>query len=423
MPALEAARHAMIVFNAGMIAIITLLTGRLFGWAPAFFAAGLLAYEPFLVAHGQVVHLDAPVSGLMAVSMLAAAARWLSGGHVGFLALSALAGGLAFVTKSPSAFLVLAVSVIALIGRPWRDLATARSWFFELVTWATIAGITSFIVWPALFTQPVDTIGRMVSFTLAEGGQPHGPGNFFMGQPVPIPGALFYPVTLIYRLTPVTLLGIAGLVVFNWWRVGVLKSARPAWLLIGLVIAFAIFMNLGAKKLDRYILPAVPLIDVLAGCGLWAAMHALLMRIKNLEGNARLVTAAPFIVLLLQPLSWQSSLPYPLSYYNALLGGGAAAQRMILVGWGEGLDQAAGFINAQPDAASATVGVYYPLTVNFQALLNGTAVSFGPNVTPTYMVDYVNARQRQQIPPQVLGRTPNYSVWINGIEYARVYRL
>jgi hypothetical protein len=189
------------------------------------------------------------------------------------------------------------------------------------------------------------------------------------------------------------------------------------------VIAFGIFMNLGAKKLDRYILPAVPLIDVLAGCGLWAAMHALLMRIKNLEGNARLVTAAPFIVLLLQPLSWQSSLPYPLSYYNALLGGGAAAQRMILVGWGEGLDQAAGFINAQPDAASATVGVYYPLTVNFQALLNGTAVSFGPNVTPTYMVDYVNARQRQQIPPQVLGRTPDYSVWINGIEYVRVYRL
>jgi len=322
MPALEAARHAMIVFNAGMIAVITLLTGRLFGWAPALFAAGLLAYEPFLVAHGQVVHLDAPVSGLMAVSMLAAAVRWLSGGHIGFLILSALAGGLAFVTKSPSAFLVLVVPVVALTGRrPWRDLATARSWFFELVIWAAIAGITSFIVWPALFTQPIDTIGRMVRFTLAEGGQPHGPGNFFMGQPVPIPGALFYPVALLYRLTPVTLLGIVSLVVFNWWRVGVLKSPRPAWLLIGLVIAFAIFMNLGAKKLDRYILPAVPLIDVLAGCGLWAATHAMLMRIKNLEGNTRLVTAAPLIVLLLQPFSWQSALPYPLSYYNVLLVG------------------------------------------------------------------------------------------------------
>ena len=38
-----------------------------------------------------------------------------------------------------------------------------------------------------------------------------------------------------------------------------LRSARPAWVLIGLAIAFIVFMNLGAKKLDRYILPAVPL--------------------------------------------------------------------------------------------------------------------------------------------------------------------
>ncbi|HEX3247617.1 MAG TPA: glycosyltransferase family 39 protein, partial [Chloroflexota bacterium] len=108
MPALELARHAMIAFNSVLILVITLLTGRLLGWWPAALAGVLLAFEPFLVAHGQVVHLDAPVSGLMAVAILAAANRWLSRGQAAFLGLSAVASGLAFVTKSPSAFLVIA---------------------------------------------------------------------------------------------------------------------------------------------------------------------------------------------------------------------------------------------------------------------------------------------------------------------------
>ena len=203
----------MIAFNSLIIALIALLTGRLFGWAPAFFAGGLLAFEPFLVAHGQVVHLDAPVSGLMAVALLAASVRWLSEGHVALLVLSAIAGGLAFVTKSPSAFLVLAFPG----DRRHRSatlagVVAARTWLIGLLMWAGIAGATAFALWPALATQPVDTISRMVRFTLAEGGQPHGPGQL-LSRPARIrPGPLFYPVALLYRLTPVTLLGIVCLV-------------------------------------------------------------------------------------------------------------------------------------------------------------------------------------------------------------------
>jgi hypothetical protein len=95
---------------------------------------------------------------------------------------------------------------------------------------------------------------------------------------------------------------------------------------------------------------------------------------------------------------------------------------MMLVGWGEGLDQAAAYINAQPDGATATVAVYYPLTVNFQALLSGRAVNYSANMSPTYVVDYINARQRNQVPPQVLVKIPEHTVQINGIDYARVYR-
>jgi hypothetical protein len=174
-------------------------------------------------------------------------------------------------------------------------------------------------------------------------------------------------------------------------------------------------MTLGAKKLDRYMVPMIPLLGILGGLGLWLVGSALAARV-------RMLTFALPAILLVQPLQWWMAQPYPLSYYNPLLGGGPTAERLMLVGWGEGLDQAAAYLNAQPDAAQSTVAVFYPLTVNFQALLRGTAVNQGGDNPTTFVVDYVNARQRRQTPRQVIGREPDHIVRINGIDYARIYR-
>ena len=63
----------------------------------------------------------------------------------------------------------------------------------------------------------------------------------------------------------------------------------------------------------------------------------------------------PALCLAILGLSLIAVRPYPLSYYNPLLGGGATASRWLLVGWGEGLDQVAVYLNAQ-DGADATAG-------------------------------------------------------------------
>lgn len=417
MNALEAARHAMIVANAALMAATAVLAARLLGWGPGLLAGGLLAFDPFLVAHGQVVHLDAPVAGFLAVALMAGAIRWF-GSEPGSwpLALSAVAGGLAFLTKSPSAFLVLAIPIVAALGlRPWRGRGLLAQWLRDVLIWGALAGSVALLLWPALATNPVDTFGRLVRFSLQQGGQPHAPGNYFLGQPVPDPGPLFYPLALALRGTPVACLGLACLVLIPWWERRDDRYATRVWVLIGLAVAFVAFMSLGAKKLDRYIVPAFPFLDVLAGLGLWLAGSSVATR-------ARVLALIPLAVLLAQPLQWWASQPYPLAYYNPLMGGGPTAERLILVGWGEGLDQAAAYLNAQPDAAQSTVAVYYPLTVNFQAVLRGTAVNQGREDTSTFVVDYVNARQRRQTPRQVIGVVPDYVVRINGIDYARIYR-
>jgi hypothetical protein len=115
--------------------------------------------------------------------------------------------------------------------------------------------------------------------------------------------------------------------------------------------------------------------------------------------------------------------PYPLAYYNPLLGGGPGAVRILLVGWGEGLDQVAAYLNNQPNPEQQLITVYFPLELNFQGMVAGTVTQFGDDRPVNYVVDYVNAAQREQTPSEVVGLQPAYEVWINGIEYARVFHL
>jgi hypothetical protein len=116
---------------------------------------------------------------------------------------------------------------------------------------------------------------------------------------------------------------------------------------------------------------------------------------------------------------------YPLAYYSPLLGGGAFADRLILVGWGEGLDQVGAWIDAQPrPLGEPTVATSYHRVL--QAQLLGSAVPLEHVRMADYVVPYVNTLQRGDeaaiLAPFLSSSTPEHVVWVNGIEYARVYR-
>ena len=68
------ARRAMIVVNALVLVGIVALAWRLAGFWPALLGGVILALDPFVVAHTQVVHLDGLSAGLMTVS--ARAVTW-----------------------------------------------------------------------------------------------------------------------------------------------------------------------------------------------------------------------------------------------------------------------------------------------------------------------------------------------------------
>ena len=415
------ARRGMIVANALLLVGIVALAWRLIGLGPALLGGIVLALDPFLVAHTQVVHVDGLSAGFMTVAMLSAGVYWWAGGRARYLVLCGVATGLAILTKAPSLVLGLLVPAVALTARfldaaAWPWLRLARS----LVVAGLVGVAVIFLLWPTLWVAPIDSAVQAVRFTLATSAE-HRPGNFFLGQAVADPGPWYYPVAVMFRLSPLALAGLVALGVLLPPR----SLTRPTLLLVLFVVGFVLFLSLANKKLDRYSLPTFPSLDLLAGIGLWTLGSWIAPYLARGRVGVRMQRAAVALATLLLVIGHALPLamvaPYTLAYYNPLVGGGPGAGRVLLVGWGEGLDQVAAHLNAQPNPEQQLIAVYFPLELNFQGMVAGTVTQYGDARPVNYVVDYVNAAQRGHTPPEVVGVVPEREVWINGILYARVY--
>lgn len=416
--ALVAARRAFVVVGSAAIALIALLAWRLAGPLSGALTGLLLAADPFLAAHNQVAHLDATLSGLMAVVFLSAAVVWLRGGELGWLALAGAATGLALLTKAPSIYLL---GALPLLAGWWAIRDGQRPWPARIgrvglgtLLWAAIAVGVCFALWPALRVNPVGTVQKLIQFTSRVGGGEHD--NFFLGQPTDDPGWLYYPIVLAFRLGLGTLGGLALAAALGGSRRQQRSVVGAATLF---VLGFWLMMNLGPKRFDRYLLPLFPLLGLLAAIGWsWAA--------RALQPRGRAIAAgAVALSLVLQLVPTLLVRPYYLSYYNPLLGGGAMAQQEVFVGWGEGLAPVADYLDAQPIVLGApTVASSYHRAI--QAHLDGSAVPLDRVSLADYVVPYVNTLQRgleqDVLGPIVQQQEPLLVIWHNGIEYARLYR-
>jgi hypothetical protein len=421
MDLLVRARIAMVAANAALLVICVALGWRLLGAWPALLGGVLLALEPFLIAHSQVVHVDALSAGFINVAMLAAGVYWWMRGGWGYLVLCGVASGLAVLTKAPSVSLALLIPAVALSA----PLVDREHWtWFRSVRALIVAGalgvVTVFVLWPALWVEPIVSLSRAIEYTINTSNE-HRPGNFFLGKSVVDPGPLFYPVAIALRLAPLTLVGLVALAVLLPPR----RLRTPAILLLVFVVGFLLFLTPLSKKLDRYALPVFPALGLMAGLGFWTLVLWLRRAVGRRRPEMSRVAVAGLIgvMTLGQALPLLTVAPYTLAYYNPLMGGAPAATRVMLVGWGEGLDQVADYLNAQPDAQLQRIAIYFPQVLNFQGMVAGRVSMIGDARPVDYVVDYVNAAQRGQTPGAVRGQTPELVVQINGVVYARVYRM
>lgn len=440
---LVAARLNMILLTAATLVIALWSASRLLGFWPAAIGCLFVAFDPFHIALSRLLHVDGLSSSFGLLSLLAFLNYLHRGQRRLDLVLSGAAASLACLTKSPMLFLIPLVGLLVLIElfnkwRHQRRLARDDLWqaLSPLVIWG-MAGLAVFVLlWPAMWVEPVHTLRRMLGGMLMYADQGHDSLLYFNGAIYEgDPGVSFYPITYLWRTTPVVLVGLlltaVVLLVPRWKLIPAEKRLPVGWLLVFAVL-FTAFMTLGAKKFDRYLLPVYPALDLVAGVG-WVAAARWIRK----KGPTQLTqVAAP--TMLIAATAWQmsgalSSYPYYFSYYNPLLGGTTKAPDVMMIGWGEGLDQAARFLNAQPHLAEqqVTTGVW---STTFSYYYRGEVVPsrFEPGAgvedvwsDSDYYVLYINEKQRGKIPAELTEYLatlePAQVIRINGLDYVFIY--
>ena len=409
----------------GIIAIYVLLRRLVTAWS-AVCATMLVALDPFYLALSRVLHLDALLATFMALSMLSLLVYRRDSSSKRYLVVSAISGGLAIANKSPGLFLLpwlaLVLGTDVLRSERARRRQCALRALADLTRWGGLALLVVFVLWPALWVEPIDTVGKVLSAAIGYAEEPHGSSNYFWFMERPDPGVAFYPVAWAFRTTPGVLLGLLSLSLSR--RAG--RGVRIPWGLGALAVLYGAFMTVGAKKFDRYLLPSVVLLDMLAGVGLgglpgWLGSPSL----RRLEAR-RFAPATLAMVLFLSQagLIWPRQ-PYYFSYYNPVLGGTTLARQILLVGWGEGLERAAAYLNGKPGSErfhvnTAHISQFAPFFVGHTSSANELDLA-----ESDYYVFYWNTIQRHRV-PEALDRfygiqPPEHIVQVDGIDYVWIY--
>ena len=419
------ARRAFALVGAGLVALLGLLTWRLLGPGPALAGGALLAFDPFSIAHAQLVHTDGLLAGLTAAAALCGLVRWGAGGGRRWVVAGGLLSGLALLAKVPAVYLGLAMPLLAVALARRRG---GRELLADLAAWGGVGLATFAALWPSMWpwVNPEWTIRRMIEFARETGGQPDEVGSFFLGQAGGDPGPLFYPVALAFRLTPLATMGLLLLPALGWPVRRLLRGRwGPVFGLLAYAVGFVLFVTAAPKKFDRYALPAVPVLLLLAGLGWWL----LFRRLRPFLAAGPPWAAGAVCLGLLGLWQWTAPAgvsPYYMAYFNPLLGGGPAAARVVMVGNGEGMDQVADYFNALPNVGDLWVAAHSFDLLEAKCRCDGEPLRERAPGNADYLVLYGRRIQLRRwgasLEQYLQEREPVHRIWINGIEMARIYR-
>lgn len=466
---LEASRVFVVLAVVITLVIAFWLSTKLLGLWPALIGFFLIAFDPFHVGLTRVLHLDGLMSSLMLLSVLGFLtyldatlsdrrdrSRWI------YLSISGIAAGLSWLTKSPALFLAPFLALVGLlyilcIWYQQRKFEKQAVWELikAMILWTLIGCAVFVLLFPAMWVIPFRVLEGIIAEATTSAGGGHTTPVFFDGRiitgdpviptfpekykgniyyPLSYLGHRFYPLVYLWRTTPTVLIGLLSLLIGLIAARNEPQVRKKIWIIAALglfSILFLVFMDLGSKKFDRYLLSLFLPLDLLAGFG-----FVMVVRWAREKFEHKVITSVAIfaigLLIFFQIIGTLVTFPYYLSYYNPLMGGGKKAPEVMMIGWGEGLDQAARQLNLLTGSQDLKVLSYYPDGC-FSYFFEGETIHSAPEWDETmqrlassdYAVLYIHQWQRQLPFSEMLDYfselKPVEVITINGIEYAQIY--
>lgn len=427
--AMVAGRAAIGLLTGLLTLLLYGLAKKLLGRWPALIGVVMLALDPYLLGYSRLLHNEIILTLTMTLAALSLL-LWLREERWRWLLLTGVFTGLALLSKSTALLLgpMLAAAALAWVAGTgqWRQPRWWGRMLLGGVVAALIAGLVFWLLWPAMWVDPAAALS--LTFGKLFRDQEAGTGNlgfFWLGQFVQDPGPAFYPVAFLLKATPWLLLGLILNLVFLF--ISKFKTPHSSLFTIPLwffALTYLILMTIASKKSVRYLMPAFPTFCLLAGIGLAQLGDWLKARYSILTARpiiVRISLAAGVIGLMAFAAIYH---PYYFTYYNPALLGWRWAPQTILIGWGEGLDEAARYLNNRP---GQTAAIWYDSLA--QPFYRGQTLPVVPPenlLTADHAVLYLSQVQRDIPNPNLIDyfrryRQPEQTIRLNGIDYAWVY--
>ena len=456
---------------------------RLFGGTVAVLSVAFLAIEPFLLSESRRAHTDALTALFLFLSLL----LWLCylEGDLSRrrdVIFSGISFGLACLTKSHASAFLLFMPLLLVWYIKQRNLSVARLLWSALL-WLMATLSTVLIVFPYMWTRPqfpllCVMVGALLVWSwknISKAGpaqlthralevllglllavigcavaafipiiksmfwaltEVHEFPKVFLGDIRYNPGWLYFPVVVCVWSGLLTL-PLIGFAMSGAWSQRSLKGEKTFRVTVVLAV-FILFYLLGlslvAKKISRYLiifLPAVSLLTVLGGMNIARRFS---------KKWIRLVVFAT--VFALQAVPVLRLHPYYRTYYHPLLSGSWVAENTTCI-TGAGLDLAADYLNAKPNAEKLWVRITW-CCKDFRPYFIGDTLQRHRHTATNsrdfdYDIEYLRDKQlagtipadapeNYQLhgllrPGAKLSRALEHIICLNGINYVWIYRV
>ena len=462
------------------IGVAAVLLYRLFGRWVALIGATFLSFSPLFLAQSRRVHTDALASIFVLLTVLSLLLYCGAPQKRRYLIGSGIAYGLACLAKSNSLILLLWLPICFVLFRNRKE--TWRQFFLRGLgaglCFLSCTLLTVFALWPlfwkptflmfgvcllavtllacrelqkgarqrlTLYLSSVVVVGVVSGYMVRAVWRvfdgvawaittPHNVEHFFLGQVLYDPGGLFYPLVLCINTTPLTLPLAFSACLFLWRKrhqEGYARQFRIALGLVAVVLLFTLCLSLTSKKFSRYLLPACPMLEILAAIGFFEFLkwgYSYIDSRFGTEVTLQKLTLSIVTILclfLIQILPVLRLHPYYGTYYN-LCFKLTDIRKIITTPAAAGLDLAAKHLNRKPNAQELHVQVSQLSGQFFYQYFIGQThwADEGEAVVADYEVVHIRDSQVGRVPQTgTLNGELEHVITLNGIDYVWIYRI